>query len=358
MRSLVLWGQAPLADARARAEEGARVLLWGRPADEESALRPPVFDAPAEARIEATVAAWVATLGNSGGPEGRPFADLFSWNEVPLWPLVRRFFSSPRSLAGRCLRQAEAFTLIFETELPDEVEGRGLVEDEALLLERVCTARGLLFHGGPAKKAPRSAAGRSAGLLDRMRGWRQAFAGGGPEKLTAEVVFVRPEPPAGEMEDAFERLWRVAREEMALAAIALGGEGEPAPEELLDGPARAAAAEAEGAFARSLEALKAAPSTAAAFRHDGVPFADLAAEADLRTLLEEVLPAAVRRAEGVRAVLRRTSAKVLCAVVHDALALRAARLSEIPVVALTDANDGPRALLALERAARGTGMVG
>jgi hypothetical protein len=158
--------------------------------------------------------------------------------------------------------------------------------------------------------------------------------------------------------EAFQRLLRVAREEMGLESLVLGGEGEPGPETLLDAPARGAVAEAEAGFARGFAELKDAPSTSAAFRHEGVSFADLAAEADLSALLKRVLPKAVRRAEGVRAVLRARKPKALCAAADDALVLRAARVEGTPVLPFAEARDGPRMLLALERAARGAGMVG
>ncbi len=278
---------------------------------------------------------------------------------MPLWPYLHRFFLSPQSAAGQWVRLAESFSFLFETELPDEVEAVGLGADETTLLERCCTARGVLFQGESKKRAARAAARpEPLGLRERMRGWRGAFGADKPKATPGALVFVPPEAGPTEVGEAFQRLLRVAREDMMLEGFVVGGEGEKGAEDFLDAPARAAVSDAEAAFTRALDELKDAPSTAAAFCHEGVSFADLAVEADLAALLKRVLPAAVRRAEGLRAVLRAVKAKALCAAADDALALRAARLEDIPAIPFAEAKDGPRVLLALERAARGAGMVG
>ena len=162
----------------------------------------------------------------------------------------------------------------------------------------------------------------------------------------------------GAFSSPFERLLIVARDEMSLPVTVLGGEDGIDPASLLDAASRRAAEEAEADFARALEELKDAPSTAAAFFHEGVSFGDRSAAADLEALLKRVLPQAVRRAEGVRAALRASQAKALCATAADALALRAARAEGTPTVPFGADADGPRVLRALEAAARGAGMVG
>ena len=58
-----------------------------------------------------------------------------------------------------------------------------------------------------------------------------------------------------------------------LEGFVVGGEGEKGAEDFLDAPARAAVSDAEAAFTRALDELKDAPSTAAAFCHEGVSFA-------------------------------------------------------------------------------------
>jgi hypothetical protein len=104
--------------------------------------------------------------------------------------------------------------------------------------------------------------------------------------------------------------------------------------------------------------LRSTASAADAFRHEGVGFADLALAADLKALVSRILPAAVRRGEGVRAALRGTGAPVLCALEEDRLALAAARLEGRRTVVLGADLDGARTLRALLAAARGEGMVG
>jgi hypothetical protein len=187
--------------------------------------------------------------------------------------------------------------------------------------------------------------------------WRAALRSGPPKPASRGLVFARP-PVDDELAEPFERLLRVAREEMSLPGVVVGGDDGLVPETLLDATARDAAGTAETAFARRLAELKDAPSAAAAFRHEGVSFADLAAEADLKAALRRVLPAAVRRAEGLRALLRAASPKALCAAAGDVLALRAAELEAVPAEPFAAAKDGPRVLLALERAVRGAGVVG
>jgi glutathione S-transferase len=301
-----------------------------------------------------------ALAGRSLAPE-RAFADLAAWEGAPLFPVARGFFLSAESAAGRCVRLIEAFRVVLEKELPDEVEGRGLLEDEVRLLARCCTARGVLFQGGVKSRAPRAGEGlRGPGrprLAEKVRGLRAVLPGARPRIASASVLFVRPEEP-GERAEALERLRLVAAEEMGLSVEAVGGGFGPAPELMLDDAGRRATREAEAAFDRLSRELRDAPSVAAAFVHDEVSFADLAAGPDLDALLLDRLPRAVRRAEGVRSVLRRTGPRALCALHDDALALAAARAERVPSVPFADPRGGPEVLRALEAASRGEGMVG
>ena len=371
MRTLVFWGKAPLPEAMARAARGDRILLFGRPDAAEAPDLPTAdFGSEARERIEQAVRSWTEALAERPMLRDGRFHELFAWQEEPLWPLARDFFLSEESAAGRCVRLIESFSVVFETELPDEVEAVGLRADEGALLARACTARGVLFQGESRRRATRPVEKPSGtGLLDRMRRLGGAFGGGGPKIKKGVLLLVRPglrtprapargEHARGALSLAFERLLIVARDEMSLPVAVLGGEDGIGPETLLDSAARRAVTEAEAGFARAFGELKDAPSTAAAFFHEGVSFADLCAEADLGTLLNHVFPRAVRRAEGVRAALRASHAPALCATAEDALALRAAQVESTPAIPFGAATDGPRALLALEAAARGAGMVG
>ena len=360
MRTLVFWGDAPLAHARARAEQGDLILLWGRrdAAPDEPAFKTADWGAEKAARIEAAVTEWTRMMAEQPLLEGRPLRELLSWEGLSLWPLVERFFLGSTSVAAGCVRLVEAFGLVFETELPDEVEAAGLREAEERLLERCCTAKGVLFQGeaprrGHVRKATRSRDGLS--LLGRIRALGSALAP--PRKLEeGTVVFVRPESGSGDKGEALERLVEEARGELRITVV--GGEDGLAPETLLDGEARRAIRSEEDAFHETFETLREAPATVAAFRYDDVGFADLAAGPDLDAVLLGLLARAVRRAEGLRALLRRASPCALCAYASDILALHAGRLAGVPVEAFSGAKDGARVRRALEAAAREAGMVG
>ena len=361
MRTLVFWGDAPLARARARAERGDLILLWGRRdlRPDEPAFKTADWGAEKAARIEAAVTEWTRMVSEKPLLEGRPLRELLSWEGLSLWPLAERFFLGPTSAAASCVRLVEAFGLVFETEMPDEVEAAGLGEDEVRLLERCCTARGVLFQGGGPRRAGRvSTATPSQGgfsLVGRIRALGAALVP--PRKLeTGTVVFVRPEAGAGHASEALERLVQDARGKLPMAVV--GGDDGLVPESLLDGEARRAIRSAEDALRKTFDTLKEAPATVAAFRHDDVGFADLAATPDLDAMLLGVVAPAVRRAEGLRALLRRSSPRALCALASDHLCLHAGRLASVPVEAVSGPEDGARAWRALEAAAREAGMVG
>jgi hypothetical protein len=336
------------------------VLLWGRRdvLPPEDGLAVAEFGPEEASRIEEATGRWVDGLAERTLTEGRAFRDLFAWDEVSLFPVARRFLLSTESSAGRSVRLVEAFRVVLEKELPDEVEAEGLLEDEVRLLARACTACGVLFQGGRRTRAPRAGQGLRAsprpGLFHRMRA---ALPAGKPRLMSGSVVFVRPEETS-ERALAFERLCRVAAEEMAMSVLAVGGGEGPAPESLLDERSRGAVRAAEAALEKRLRELREAPSVAAAFVHDDVSFADLAVASDLDALLLDRLPRAVRRAEGLRSLLRQAAPRALCALHDDTLALAAARLESVPTVPFADVRSGPEVLQALEAASRGAGMVG
>lgn len=358
MRTLVFWGDAPLSRARARAAAGDLILLWGRreAGGEDGPLKSADWSEDKGARVEAAVTEWTRAIAEAPLLEGRPLRDLFHWEGLSLWPLVEHFFLGMDSAAAGCVRLVESFGIVFETELPDEVEAVGLREDEIRLLDRCCTAKGVLFQGEPPRRGGRAPAGAQRrdplSLFGRMRAAFRA-----PRKVEAgAVVLVRPESAPGESGDATPQL--PTEELEALTVTVVGGQDGLAPESALDGAARQAIRNAEAVFHEVLETLKDAPSTMAAFRHDDVSFADLAAAPDLDAILGGVLPRAVRRAEGVRALLRSTSPRALCARADDLLVLHAGRLAGLPVDAFSDAGDALRVLRGLDASSREAGMVG
>ena len=362
MRTLVFWGDAPLARARARAEQGDLILLWGRPdaGPDEPAFKTADWGPEKAARIEAAVTEWTRMVAEKPLLEGRPFRELFSWEGLSLWPLVERFFLGSTSAAAGCVRLVEAFGLVFETELPDEVEATGLREDEVRLLERCCTAKGVLFQGEraaagrtrfPGHSKPGRAVPARSPPRPGIRSRAIAEAGSGHRRVRAA------RSRAGrEGRGARALLVQEARGDLRITVV--GGEDGLAPETLLDGEARRAIRSAEDAFHKTFETLREAPATVAAFRYDDVGFADLAAVPDLDAVLRGLLARAVRRAEGLRALLRRASPCALCADASDVLALHAGRLAGVPVEAFSGAEDVARVRHALEAAAREAGMVG
>ena len=257
MRTLVFWGEGPLARARAQGGRRSEGPALG------TARGPPHRRASPHGRLRSR--GGVANRGGRAPMGGQPaeqpiapestFRELFVWEGEPLFPAARRFFFSAESVAGRCVRLVEAFRVVLEKELPDEVEAFGLLEDEVRLLERSCTARGVLFQGGAKSRVPRAGEGlRGAfrpGLADRVRALRSALPAAKPRLPGGAVVFVRPEEPS-EKAQALERLRRVAAEELAMRVVALGGEEGPAPEVFLDEAGRQAVAAGGGGAREAL----------------------------------------------------------------------------------------------------------
>jgi hypothetical protein len=362
LKTLVFWGDAPLARARERQAPDTTLLLWGRPSVEGSSTTFRSADLnPAQAlRIETEAASWAAAFGDKPLLEGRSFAELYRWKDEPLWPAAHAALSASTSASSGCLRLIGTFDFFFETELPDEVEAFGLPADEARLLERCATARGVLFQGKvPGPPARPLAAHGGPGLLGAaFRALRSAGERGRMAKVPPGVVFVRPEGTDAARSEAFERLIASAREELSQPCLVVGGNDGPAPEILLDRTGRAAAGEADKVFERALTELVDTPAVADAFRHHRVGFADLAAVSDLGLIFGNALPRSVRRYEACASLVREGKVLAVCALREDSLPLAAARAAGIPAEPLTDPGDGARVLQALRQALGAGGMVG
>ena len=271
LRTLVFWGDAPLAQARARAALAERVLSVGsagggrrRPRFQDRRLRP-----GAAQRIEDAVAAWTDDPRRAAGP-GRPSvrgpSPLGRRPARGRW--LHRFLRSPQSASAHCVRLAESFSLLFETELPDEVEAWAFRRDEVQpCSKRCCTARGVLFQS-ERRSAPTAAPGPRAGLRlrERMRGWRIVF-GGSPSRVATAARPRRPSRGATPGRDGrpLERLLRVAREDMGLEIMVAGGEeAGPGAASWTRRHARPSP-EPRPPSRRPLASLKDAPATTAAF---------------------------------------------------------------------------------------------
>lgn len=134
---------------------GARVLAW----DEAAAQALASARVPCEtiegllgpmARNEADAAtiSWTKAFGKRPLLEGRSLRELIAWKGVPLFYFAELYLHHSTASPGH-VRAIELFHRVLEKTQPREVETAGLNPAEALLLQRTCTAHGVLFHGDP-----------------------------------------------------------------------------------------------------------------------------------------------------------------------------------------------------------------
>jgi len=133
MSALVFRGRG--RPAPERTADGARAIFW------EDCLSSEEADA-----IEEAAMAWTKAWGTRPVRDGRSVRDLLTWRGVSLWWFAELYLFHSTD-APRWVRTIEAFHRILEAERPAEVEADGLPPEEAVLLERTCAARGVLFHG-------------------------------------------------------------------------------------------------------------------------------------------------------------------------------------------------------------------
>lgn len=163
MKTLVIWAGGPLGPLRQTGPD-ARVVLW----DEERAgdlqragiaFRPlsSYVDAGERERIEQVAMAWTKAFGRRALRTGQGLRELLRFGEGPsLWWWAELYLHHSTD-ATRCVRLVETFNRVLEAEAPEEVQARGLADDEALLLSRTCTAWRVLYDG----PAPRPSRGRA-----------------------------------------------------------------------------------------------------------------------------------------------------------------------------------------------------
>lgn len=345
----------------------------------EDALDEAARDAVDEAAI-----AWTKQWGRLPLRDGLGFRDLLAWKGVSLWWFAELFLhhctESPRHV-----RLIETFFRLLDAERPDEVEAAGLPADERVLLARVCTARGVLFHGARAAAAwPRrlevlrtSLASRLNTHKTRATGWKAALAGPSPApspdpRLT--VLFLshaafwreRRDPQteqAAAYEHYFDKLIPEVGADTALRpfVVAVGPRAAyrrrgaaqrlrdwtrlPAAD---DGPyvhvnryTRAAVVRevvrGTREVRRAWKTLRRSPALVQAFSHRGVTFVDLA-EADLAATMLLQLPWAIRCYEEMAAVVAAVRPAVVCLYAESSgwgrAALAACRAAGVPTVAV------------------------
>jgi CDP-glycerol:poly(glycerophosphate) glycerophosphotransferase len=368
MSALVVRGRGGAASSPA---EGARAVQW------EDYLASHEADAVDEAAM-----AWTKAFGTRAVRDGRCVRDLLRWNGVSLWWFAELYLFHSTD-APRWVRTIEAFHRILDAERPSEVEADGLPAEEALLLERTCAARGVLFHGRlhpPARLSlrtrlvslrarwndlktfltalkatlagapalPHDAAKRPVLFLSHAAFWRRRKGGESEEDAAYEHYFdalipgvaahpgLRPVVLAVGPPEAFRR--RGPRDRLR-DWMRLRPEAGPylAVNRFTT---FAVARETRRASALAREAWRALRGSAGireAFSHRGVAFDDLAAP-DLAATLLLQLPWAVRSYEEVAAALRalRPAALVLYAESSGwgRAALLACRAAGVPTVAV------------------------
>jgi hypothetical protein len=336
---LYVWGGGGVRAARARRDEGARVVVWPgadpRPLEREGLTVSSVTDAIGRAGEEAVLAAergFARVWARLPLVEGASFRDLVVWRgESLLWACesyLRRATAGPRcaGAAERCLRLLEATD-------PCEVDAGGLAPRDALVLARAAVARGVLFHGDvprprplPPERHEADACAAPRSLLARLGAARAAGSSGSP------LLVVHDGGPAAPLVDA---LAARARDDASLAAAVVPLEELPRHE---TGRARAATAETERELRALLGRLRGTAGLAASYGHRGVGFAELAA-LDLDAVLLGHLPGAVRTAERALDLLSAARPALLVVGIEERDRRRAiglaARTAGVPWIALT-----------------------
>ena len=361
-KSLVFCTRRRLAAARRREAAGASLLIWDElaPTSEER-------DKADEAAM-----AWTKAWGRRSLIDGRSFRELATWKGVSLWWFAEIYLYYTAQ-STRFVRLIETFHRLLEREAPTEVEALGLPILEAVLLERACLARGILFHGPRQISAlPASLRTFKVSLASRANTLKtlatvvKAHLSGRPAARTASrqrILFLShaafwrngkehyfdrllPELQADPSLEAFvlgvgpqapfrdRGLWDAAREWLRLRS-------KPAPyvplsqytrwavfREVLRGTQQI----------RSLWRLLAHSSAVReSFSHRDVSFADLSGPDLAGTLLLQ-LPWAVRSYEELAAALSATHPAALCLYAESSglgrIALAASRAASVPSVAI------------------------
>ena len=371
MKRLVLRGR-PGGDA---VTEGTEVVAL----DEADAL----LDEAGRDAVDEAAIAWTKQWGRRALVDGRSFRDLLEWKGVSLWWFAELYLHHSTE-SPRYVRLIDTLFRVFDARRPDEVEVQGLAADEALLVARVCTARGILFQGGarPARgrrlRVLRTSLESRLNLLKaRATAAKAAIAGPGPApapdgRLTvlflSHAAFWRerrdPETEqAAAYEHYFDRLIPEVAADPALrpfvvavgprAAFRRRGAGErlrdwarlPGHGDLpyvhVNRYTTAAVVREVARGTRQVRqawrSLRRSPALFEAFSHRGVPFADLA-EVDLAGTMLLQLPWAIRCYEEMAEVIASARPRVACLYAESSgwgrAALAACEAAGVPTVAV------------------------
>jgi hypothetical protein len=363
MKTLLFCGGAEAEKARVRRAEGASILAWSEAAAdafaaagvEHQAARRLLSREDRDAADEAAIA-WTRDVGKRPLLDGRSLRELYEWKGVSLWWFAELFLHHSTG-SPRRVRLIEAFDRLLQRLAPDEVEALGMPREEALLLSRTCTARGILFHDPPrapaaaglwpawrqrlrgrlyewktlvavlkarllsAPEAPRGHARTPVLFLSHAAFWRERPAEGGGA-LGYEHYFDQLIPETARHQDlepvviavgpraAFRR--RGARERLAeWLSIGAGDSRYRHINRYVTWRTLGAVRRVSAEMRRALDLLLGSPALQQAFSHRGARFFDLAAPDLAGTLLLQI-PWAVRSYEEMSEALRATRPGVVC----------------------------------------------
>jgi hypothetical protein len=195
VKSLVFWGRRDVPEP-ARRGPATAFVFWNEGAA-DALVAAGVAGKPASAylpldvsdAIDEAAMAWTKAWGSRPLRDGRSFRELLEWKGVSLWWFAELFLHHSTE-ATRYVRLVETFHRILEAEQPTEVEAVGLPVEEAVLLERVCAARGVLFHGRTAPPLRLAWRTRLVSLRARWNGVK-TFLGA----MKASAAGAPPRPP-------------------------------------------------------------------------------------------------------------------------------------------------------------------
>lgn len=389
MKSLAIFGDASLADARRCVLSGSELLVWDSTRAQQL-VRDGVACTSRAARLSAedrqgidnAATAWTKAWGKRPLIDGRSFRELYEWKGVSLWWFAELFLHHSTQ-ATHHVRLIETFRRLLQREAPDEVEAIGLGRVEMTLLERTCTAQRILFHGARGRP-PRPRPGALAVSWTSRWNNLKMLAGALKSSLTpipgltgtgedagvlflSHAAFWRTRGAAGESaeeeyEHYFDRLIPSveARPGLRSDVVAVGPRAAFRRRNFrhrldewlgLHGATRpyvpmgrftnfAVFGEVRRVSALCRQAWKTllrSPSLAEAFAHGGVRFDDLSGS-DLAATMLLQLPWAVRSYEEMRAALSYFRPSVVCLYAESSgwgrAAIAACRALEVPSVAI------------------------
>lgn len=384
MKTLGLWAGSQAPPAR---WAPTVIVAWDEPAERALRARGTAFrtvaqslGAEAAEEVDGAAVRWTKDWGRRPLLDGKSFRDLYAWKGVSLWWFAELYLHHSTE-AARFVRVIEVVHRLLDAETPDEVEGHGLPEDEALLVARTCLARGVLFQRGAvrARRRRRVADVRRRARWNAVKAWataaKAALSGPAPVPsrerpialFLSHAAFWRRRALADDAaprayEHYFDRLIPALAADGALRpfVVAVGPRAAFRRRQMGDrlsewlrlqsggaefvhmnryfGASVAREARRGWALARRIwRELDGLPAVRESFSHRGVGFADVS-EADLCATVLLQLPWAIRSYEEMAGVLRAVQPAVVSLYAESSgwgrAALAASRAAGVPAVAV------------------------